>query len=159
MLTPCSHSLLYVAGIVGVFYFTFRVLKADSTTIPIFTPICFDLGIFLATSFEYAWLGAKDSMEQHFALSSRFFKKHYRSTQVALRTFVMRALGDPEYHPPILPTTYPTTYPDNPDDSQYPRTETPGRNTEESGSDESLLPSEDGHIGELIPPDPNPWAH
>ena len=111
------------------------------------------MGIFLATGFEYAWLSAKDFTEQHFALSSRFIRKHYRYTKLALRTFVTSALGDSEDHEPFLPTAYP----DNPigSDSTLPRT--PARNPEESDGDESLLSSEDGHTADLFSLGPNPW--
>lgn len=111
------------------------------------------MGIFLAAGFEYAWLSAKDFTEQHFVLSSRFIKKHYRYTKLALRTFVTSVLGDSEDHEPLLPTTYPV----NPIRSDSTLPSTPARNSEGSDGDESLLSSEDGHTAELFSLGPNPW--
>ena len=75
-------------------------------------------------------------IEKFYALSSRSIREYYRSTKLALRTFVASALGNSQdYELPL-----PTTYPNNP-----------------IGSESTLLSHEDGHAVELSFLDPNPW--
>ena len=137
----------------GVFYLTSRVLKAESITIPIFIPICFDLGIILAMASEHAWLLAKDFTKQYYALSSELIRIYYRSMKLAVLIFVNSARGGSENHLPLLPISYPN----NSIGSEYTLLGTPTRNSEESNPDETPLPSEYAHTGESFPPGVNPW--
>ena len=128
-----------------VFYLTYRVLKAESVTIPIFIPICFDLGIILAMGSTYTWLSVKDSIQQYLALSGGVMKEYHRSTKLALLTFVTSALRVSQNHSPVLPISCPN----NPIDADYTLPGAPARHSGESDQVEILITSEDGHTGEF----------
>ena len=94
------------------------------------------MGIILASLLRYAWFKATKITEQYYALSSRSIGEHYRSTKLALRTFVASIFGDPQDYELPLPTTYPNNL---------------------IGSESTPLSHEDGHAAELSFLDPNPW--